>query len=314
MFRWIVTPQRTLALIVAGTLFAYTALSTQGGSPAVGGVQTLSCNGPAVDFDSGIPPDWSVLDNEGGGVVWTNVAGSGEAANFTGGAGDAASVSSDIFNDIHGQTEFDTELRTNSFGIGAYTGAALHYLANYQHVTDPPIERDYLDLDVSMDGVQWATLLSWDEDHGTFRSTPGVEATVNLTPYIGNTNLMIRWHYYDPNSGDNDWYAQIDDVELACWLTVPYGDVDCSGGVSAVDALKILRYGAALPVGQTQPCAALGTPVAPDLVVTTPFGDLDCSGAVNSVDALKTLRWAAGFWLQQHHPCPEIGFDVDFYY
>ena len=32
------------------------------------------------------------------------------------------------------------------------------------------------------------------------------------------------------------------------------GDVDCSGSVTFVDALKILRYVAQLPVSQTEPC------------------------------------------------------------
>jgi hypothetical protein len=279
-----------------------------------GPAPTLACNGPAVMFDSGIPADWSVVDNEGGGVVWTDVAGSGETANFTGGSGDAASVSSDIFNDTHEQTEFDTELRTNSFGIGAYTGAALHFLANYQHVTDPPIERDFLEVDVSVDGGQWTTLLSWDEDHGTFRNTPGAEATVSLTPYIGNANLMLRWHYYDPNTGDNDWYAQVDDVMLACWLTGLYGDVDCDGDIDAVDALKVLRHGASLPVAQSVPCTAIGTTVSDGSATTLPFGDLDCSGAVNAVDALKTLRFKAGLLVVQLTPCFSAGTFVDFYY
>jgi hypothetical protein len=284
------------------------ATTAQPGSP------TLSCNGTTVTFENGIPTDWQVIDNTGGGVVWTNVAGSGEATNYTGGEGDAASVSSDIFNDMHGQTEFDTEMRTNSFVIGGYTGAALHYFANYQHVTDPPIERDLLDVDVSTDGgSQWSTLLRWDEDHGTFRSTPGAEATIDLIDYVGMTGLALRWHYYDPNTGDNDWYAQIDDVELACWLTGLYGDVDCTGDIDSVDALKLLRQGASLPVAQSIPCIPISTAVT-DGSATMPFGDLDCSGAVNAVDALKTLRFNAGLLIVQLTPCFSAGTLVDFYY
>jgi hypothetical protein len=37
-----------------------------------------------------------------------------------------------------------------------------------------------------------------------------------------------------------------------------WGDVDCSGEVTSVDALKILRYVALLAVAQNEPCADIG--------------------------------------------------------
>lgn len=37
-----------------------------------------------------------------------------------------------------------------------------------------------------------------------------------------------------------------------------FGDVDCSTSVNAIDALKILRGAAQLPVSQTQPCTPMG--------------------------------------------------------
>jgi hypothetical protein len=41
-----------------------------------------------------------------------------------------------------------------------------------------------------------------------------------------------------------------------------WGDVDCSGEVTSVDALKILRFVADLPYTQTEPppCPDIGTP------------------------------------------------------
>ena len=29
-------------------------------------------------------------------------------------------------------------------------------------------------------------------------------------------DVKLRWHYFNPNSGDWDWYAQIDNVSLSC--------------------------------------------------------------------------------------------------
>ena len=28
--------------------------------------------------------------------------------------------------------------------------------------------------------------------------------------------MKLRWHYFDPNDGDWDWYAQLDNVALIC--------------------------------------------------------------------------------------------------
>ena len=36
-----------------------------------------------------------------------------------------------------------------------------------------------------------------------------------------------------------------------------FGDVDCNGNVNSVDALKILRYVAGLPVSQPQGCSPI---------------------------------------------------------
>ena len=74
--------------------------------------------------------------------------------------------------------------------------------------------------------------------------------TINLTPYAGMPQLILRWHYYDPYKGDYDWYAQIDDVEITCWVTAPFGDSDCSGAVNATDALKLLRHNSGLSISQ----------------------------------------------------------------
>jgi hypothetical protein len=83
----------------------------------------------------------------------------------------------------------------------------------------------------------------------------------------------------------------------------PFGDVDCSAAVNSVDALKVLRFGAALSVTQNDPCVDMGQ-VLPN---TELQGDVDCSNAVNSVDALKLLRFGAALSVSQNEPCPDIG-------
>jgi hypothetical protein len=179
---------------------------------------TFYCNAPTEGFESGIPPSWQVVDNAGNGVVWGSLADCGEAGNYTNGSGDVACASSDIA----GTVEFDTELRTPVFSLDGVATAQLSYTANYQNLAGS----DFLDLDISSDGGStWSPLLSWNEDHGAFRAQPGEDVAYDLSAYLGMSNLMLRWHYYDPNSGDWDWYAQVDDVALACSVQAP-PDID----------------------------------------------------------------------------------------
>lgn len=172
----------------------------------------MACNAGRVSYDDGIPDSWTLVDNENSGLTWTSIANSGELGNYTGGSGDAATVSSDAF----GPAEIDTELRSNTFSLKTATAASFNFRANYQNFA----ALDFLDVDVSTDGgVSWSNLLSWNEDHGGFRSPPGEFVSLDLSPYLGEDEVQLRWRYYDPNTGDWDWYAQIDDVDLACALS-----------------------------------------------------------------------------------------------
>jgi hypothetical protein len=88
------------------------------------------------------------------------------------------------------------------------------------------------------------------------------------------------------------------------------GNVDCSAapnGVTAVDALKVLRHNAALSVSQSEPCLDIGLArllAPPD---DWKMGDVDCSGGVNSIDALKVLRANAGLSVAYVGAgCPEV--------
>jgi hypothetical protein len=184
---------------------------------------TLSCNGDIADFDTGIPSGWQVVDNEGYGVVWSTISGAGETGNYTGGTGDAATASSDAA----GAVQYDTELVTTAIDLSNWLPTdqiSLEYLANYQNYA----YRDFLDVDISTDGgVTWTTLLSWNEDHGNFRTPPGEAVSVDLSAYAGTSGLLLRWHYYDPTNSDFDWYAQIDEIGLSC-VGNPVIDIDPS--------------------------------------------------------------------------------------
>ncbi|MCP4459487.1 MAG: S8 family serine peptidase [Cytophagales bacterium] len=170
------------------------------------------------DFEGGVfpPTNWSTLDNEGNGVVWSFTAAAGEG-NYSG-TGDAATISSDAF----GQAEFDAELKSPAIDIAGKSNLVLKYNVNYQNFES----LDFLNVDLSIDGgTTWTTLLSWNEDHGSFRGLPGEQVEIPLDGFVsGATSIMFRWHYFDPNAGDWDWYAQIDNVQVVenseVWLAV----------------------------------------------------------------------------------------------
>ncbi|MBT1686559.1 Ig-like domain-containing protein [Dawidia soli] len=161
------------------------------------------------------PSGWTVVDNAGTDVVWKFAADYGEG-NYAG-TGEAATVSSDAA----GFVEFDTELLTPVITVPGYKDIAVQYNVNYQNL----LNLDFLDLDIQVDGGAWTNILHWNEDHGALLDLPGEFVTVLLEEYLQNASTFrLRWHYYDPNTDDWDWYAQIDDVVILRdsrpWLTV----------------------------------------------------------------------------------------------
>jgi len=79
------------------------------------------------------------------------------------------------------------------------------------------------------------------------------------------------------------------------------GDVDCSGGVNSIDALKLLRHVAGLDVSQTEPCPDIGTADG-EL-----FGDINCDGDVTAADALFVLRFVAALPVNLPQGCRPVG-------
>ncbi len=169
------------------------------------------------NFDGGTfpPTGWSTTDNAGEGLAWGFAEDVGEG-NYSG-VGEAATISSDVF----GLAEFDAELISPSVSTAGVKNIAVQYNVNYANYAN----LDFLDLDIQVDGGAWTNVLSWNEDHGTFRGTPGEFVSASLDSYLtGASSFRLRWHYYDPNAGDWDWYAQVDDVvilgDARAWLTV----------------------------------------------------------------------------------------------
>lgn len=162
------------------------------------------------DFEGGIPAGWSITDNAPGTftTVWSDLPGCGEAGNWTNGSGNCACVSTDI---AGSGVEVDTELITSAYDFSAASGLALAFTANYQSINTT----ERLDVDYSTDGgATWNNIMSWAEDHGTFRGSPGEDVALDLSGADGAGAVNVRFYHYDTGTNDWNWYAQVDDMAI----------------------------------------------------------------------------------------------------
>ena len=196
------------------------------------------------DFEGGTPPaGWSVVDNEGNGVIWANLAGCGEGGNYTNGSGDCACASSDVA----GTADFDTELVTESYNFCDATNSTLSFTANYQNFAN----EDFFDVDYSLDGTAWTHVLSWNEDHGGFRAPPGEDVNLDVSVLDGESMVYFRFRYWDPAANDWEWYIQVDDYVLGADGTISVPGTDSCGGTGtpATNTTGLLILALVLLVG-----------------------------------------------------------------
>lgn len=201
---------------------------------AVAWAQTCPAPGPPENvillqesFDTQIPSSWRVVNNVPESPVVWRLNTQLDAKNYTKGTGTAATVRSDIFPN----KRFDTELRTPTLRIPNNNPVYLSFRANYQDFD--PAGADFLSVDVSLNGgASWIELLRWNEDHGSFFDQGGVvtgeNVTLELTPFVRrDQEIIVRWRYYDVGAGlPQDWYAQIDDVEIQTTNARPVASPD----------------------------------------------------------------------------------------
>jgi hypothetical protein len=122
-------------------------------------------------------------------------------------------------------------------------------------------------------------------------------------------DLSVGTHTITMTATDSDDNEVTDSITLTVFDApivegepdVLSGDVDCSGAVNSVDALKISRHIAGLDVAQTQPCPGIGTGEG-DV-----FGDVNCDGGVTAVDALFVLRFVAALPVSVPPGCRPVG-------
>jgi uncharacterized repeat protein (TIGR01451 family) len=172
------------------------------------------------DFESWPPAGWTIVDN-GGSCVWESTATTGRT-NYAGGDGNAAVADADwCF------AGMDTELQTPSLDLSTVVSATLGFAAAYD---DWSSDADYFEVNVSDDGgSSWTQELHWTTDHSA--GGPGETVTIDLSPYVGSSSVIVSFHYYAPGW---DWWAMVDEVVVtgekdAALTPLSQSDAGCQG-------------------------------------------------------------------------------------
>jgi hypothetical protein len=231
------------------------------------------------NFEGSFPPDgWTVIDN-GGDCVWQR---NDEVTrpNYAGGDGFAAAADSDRCGS--GST-MDTELHMPAFDLIGATAASLDFVASYRH-----LGTGSFNVDISTDGGDnWDNLLTWTASVDP--TGPGAPVSLDLTPYAGLSDLMVRFHY---DAAGWYWWAQVDQIEILAdgsWLDLDpdSGTVPASGGQIVVDAIfdttdvpEPGQYTTAINVVEDTPYAVSSVDVVMNVIPTANMGLLE--GTVSS--------------------------------
>ncbi len=151
------------------------------------------------EFESWPPSGWSIINNTGD-CVWESTATTG-LINYTGGSGYAADADSDWCGD---GTTMDTELRTPVLDLSGLTQAWLAFKSDFNDFGG--LDDGYVDISTN-GGTTWTNLLHYD---GQDYRGPRTEI-INLTPYVGSANVVIRFRYVAPGW---DWWWEVDEVGI----------------------------------------------------------------------------------------------------
>jgi len=153
------------------------------------------------DYSFELPLGWTIIDNAGTSAVW-RFDDPGYRSNLTGGSGIFAIADSDYF----GFVNMDTELRTQGMDLSNLNNVTLEFSIDFNSYSGSEIA----DVDISINGASGPWTNIWKNNVG-YRG-PRTELIDITSIAAGESNVMLRFHYYNANY---DWWWQIDDVRLA---------------------------------------------------------------------------------------------------
>jgi len=177
------------------------ALTASGGTSTGETILTENFNGTAGG--------WTTLNNSTGGIpanaAWTLRSNGYVYGTNTFNSNDASQFYMSNSDDQGSAGTTNTILVSPTINLTGYTAASMTFYHNYRHVTG---DQAYVELSTD-GGSTWPTQLQ------TYTSTQGVSngfvlVTTNLTPYIGNATVKIRFRY---TATFGYWWA-IDNINI----------------------------------------------------------------------------------------------------
>ncbi|MCH8275278.1 MAG: choice-of-anchor J domain-containing protein [Armatimonadetes bacterium] len=203
-------------------------------SPAAFAGLTLLSSDFDPDFAS---QGWTTTDDyPGGGLFdWTDMAVTLDD-NYTNGTGNAPIANSDYW----GTGNFDTSLISPAFSLAGLVAADLAYTVNFQALDRD--SGDYLDVDISTNGGgAWTTLVHYVDDTpagGLYIPGSSVDEAIDISAFLGSSDVRVRFRYYDYTSTPWEWYAQVDDVVVSGVVPEPASMLALGVGLAALAARR----------------------------------------------------------------------------
>jgi uncharacterized repeat protein (TIGR01451 family) len=255
-------------------------VQNQGAVPAS---YTLLAATQSHDFENGVPPAGWTSQSAADECPWsTNAAYA--LANFAGGQGFSATVSSDFCGLEAEDADVDTRLVSPTIDLSAADVARLDFVLAYRH-----LGTSRFDVDVSTNGGgSWTNVYT--RNVTTSQTGPGTPVSIDLTPYAGLVSVQLRLRYVSAW----DWWVQVDQLRLLVDnSTIPWlGFADIEGllapSASAQHPVQFRAdrvpqpglYTAALTVTENTPYPAPS--LLASLTATTPASFGTISGTVTS--------------------------------
>jgi hypothetical protein len=153
------------------------------------------------NFDGTFPPaGWSVTNDNGGPVVWHR---SDASPNYYALPSSGYSAYSESYPAYCGYS-YDTSLVSPSFSTVDMDSVELKFDYEFWKYSS-----EYLALDYRIGGGSWINLENLTNNGFTLIE----DYTVDISVTKGNSNVQLRWRYYNLSSGC-DWGVNIDDVQV----------------------------------------------------------------------------------------------------
>ncbi len=187
------------------------------------------------NFDTGIPVDWTVINNGNNSVTWADTTGKYGSNNFDG----TRHVWCDGYQDYGpGSTLMDDELISPVIDASAYVGGGL--LLEFDQAFDAGWNANDTAWVYVYDGTQWIEIYKSGSDDGLLDgySQYGVHKSYNVSQYA-NANFQIKFRYTEESIDNRGNYFAIDNIRIRAslsalgWLTIDGSEY--TDGVSMPD-------------------------------------------------------------------------------